>query len=92
MQREIQIFELYEKMDKDIIDDKGFLKAVASLYIHPNWSEAVNEACDRIESNPEELVELDEVQDLLGAILNNEPSNPRQRGLSKRFFGDDWVN
>lgn len=91
IEREKSINELNIQLLNDEISDEDFLKKISNLFIHPKWFELIRDAVNKIdEQNPEE--NESNFEDIAAAIFLLPSTSKRNRTLSKKYFGKDWVN
>lgn len=92
IKREETIHKLNIQLKNGKLSNEKFLQKVSDLFIHKNWYQLVKDAVARIEhenSNSNNSQQLDDIAD---AIFVTSQTSSRIKNISKKYFGDDWVN
>lgn len=93
--------EKTSKLKNGELSEEDFVKDLADLFIHPNWSNLIKKAVEHIQkrasTQEQEQVQGDDADeadlDLVAeAIFLGPTSSRRARKLSTKYFGEEWVN
>lgn len=93
VEREKKIKELNRQLSANALTDEEFLQKISDLYIHKNWFHLVKDAVAAIDgSGSNESEDPPELDEFAEAIFIRPCTAPRIRNLSKRYFGNEWLN
>lgn len=93
IEREKLIKELNIKLKNGEIPNNAFLNEIGDLFIHSNWFKIIKDAVSRIEENPQQEADsASDIDDITDAIFLSTTTSRKNRRLSIKYFGKDWVN
>lgn len=91
IEREKSIKALNLQLKNNEISDEMFLKEIGDLFIHTNWFHLVKDAALRMEETDMQTDDS-HADEIAEAIFLAPTTSGRARSLSKKYFGDEWVN